>query len=146
MKKQEVAIGERMPGTKLRVLGPAGSDKHHKQLVWVRCEWEVDGKECGTEKTMRVSAIKHPPYTRKNGKSLVSNISCGCQSKLRCRLRWEGYARRLDPVVLEEIYIGHVASGKSFRQLARAFNLHSSVVSTAVRLYGEEKKNTSART
>jgi hypothetical protein len=136
LRRRELEFGELVPGTQLRVIGYAErSDKYKKQLVRVRCEWTKNGKVCGTERWMRVTAMTHMPYPDKNGKMRFPQVSCGCRSRQVCREYWENRAKKTARVVRQAIYWGHVGDGRSYDDLAREFKMPKQVVTTILRLY-----------
>lgn len=148
MRKLEFEMGQVVPGTQLRVLDYGRKDRWGKQLVKVRCEWpvngDVDGDICGEVKWMRAAAIKPRPNEDQSGKRPLQSTSCGCQSRWKYREYWEGRAKGIGPLAQREIYEGDVWSGKSFEDLARERRMPKEVVSTAFRLFVDERKDRGA--
>ena len=135
MRKHQLSLDEKIPGTELVVLEFLPSDKGGNQMIKVRCEADVNGRPCGTVKAMRVTAITMHPYVDKNGKLRLPHRSCGCQSRRAHREYWELRARKIPGRIKMEICQQN-ASGKSFQVLSKDFKLPLGVVTTVIRLYG----------
>lgn len=127
-----------MPGTKLRVLGPARSSGGN-QCVLVRCEAIVGWRVCGKEKVMRVTDMTRRPFEDKDGKVRLPCRSCGCQARRTNREYWERRARGFSRRFQQDIYWAMVSGHRSPAELKRRYKdkLPVNLITTIFRLYSE---------
>ena len=131
MKKRSFKIGERIPGSLLTVTALAESDRHGNQRVKVRCI-------CGTEKTMRATALTMKATRDKNGKERKPHRSCGCESRRAYRDFLDNRAPGIRKKVRRDIWLAH-QEGKTFSQLAARYpRLDAPVISAIIRLYNRD--------
>ena len=131
MKKSSFTIGERISSSKLTVTGFEESDKHGNQRIRVVCD-------CGTEKTMRATALTMKTTVDKNGKVRKPHRSCGCDSTAAYKRHIHNRAIKIHKKTQRRIWLLH-QEGKSFGQLAIQFpHLNAAVISEIVRWYDRD--------
>lgn len=131
MRKRPFTLGQRIPKSKLTIVGFAESDRHGNQRVTVECD-------CGRKKTMRATALTMKATYDRNGKERKPHRSCGCESKRAYRNHLDDRATGIRKKVRRAIWLAH-QEGLNFKQLAVRFpRLDEAVISAIVRLYNSD--------